>query len=290
MTEPRRVEILCEGNDRVGYGHIRRSLTLAARLQKDGVAVCLSGLSEAARRALPPPEPFEGMAPVVIFDSPLGIDDQIRAAGSRGQLSVTLDWFGEAVPDVNIAVFPHHAVRASRKSFVGFEYVLVREEIAALHGIQPTCQSRRVLVVIGGGDLLGQGQQAARHLAESGFEVTLVQGPWARAVDTAGGFRVLVNPPDLPQQMAAADWMVTNGGGCLFEALCLGKAAYVLPQTDMEVKIAQYARDKGAILGMGLDALRGFEADELAPVGGHGARLIDGRGGERISAIVREWL
>ena len=36
MKEYSLAEIFCEGNDRVGYGHIRRSLALAKQLEKDG--------------------------------------------------------------------------------------------------------------------------------------------------------------------------------------------------------------------------------------------------------------
>lgn len=281
------VEIFCEGNEKVGYGHIRRSSTLAARLERDGVDVRVGGLSGNARRMLPPPKHTGRAARVVIFDSLFGIDNQIRAAHERGQITVALDWFGETIPNVNVAVYPHGEVRATREAYIGFEYILVREEIALHPRRQPDGRTNRVLVLLGGGDLLGQGHEASRYLRDHGLEVTLVQGPLARNTEEDAGYRVLVNPTELPQLLASCDWAVTNGGGCLFEALCLGKAVFVLPQSDAEMKIALFVQERGAALGIGLDSLRKVHSDELGPVAECGVKLIDGRGAERVSAIIR---
>lgn len=281
------VEIFCEANEQVGYGHIRRSSTLAAALERGGTDVRLSGLSENARRLLPPPQHAGRCAQVAVFDCLEGIDSQIDAARAQGQIVVTLDWFGATVPDVNIAVYAHGEVRARRTAHTGFEYILVRDEIATLPKPQCSGHAGKVLVMLGGGDALGQGHEVAARLCNGGYDVTLVQGPLARSITAGAGYRVYVNPPELPQLLAVCDWAVTNGGGCLFEALCLGKAAYVVPQSEAEMKIAHYAMERSAVLGVGLDGLRGFDADELAPVAQRGARLVDGRGGQRIAAIVR---
>ena len=281
------IEIFCEGNEEVGYGHILRSSTLAARLEKDGIDVRISGLSESARRMLPTPKHMGHTARVVVFDSLAGIDDQIRVAHERGQITVALDWFGETVPDVNIAVYPHGKVHATRETHIGFKYILVREEIALLHRIRPTGRASRVLIFLGGGDLLNQGHEAAHRLRDDGLDVTLVQGPLAKTMAADAGYRVLVNPSELPQLLASCDWAVTNGGGCLFEALCVGKAAFVLPQTDAEMRIACYAQEIGAVLGIGLNSLRGFHPAELKSVVECGVKLVDERGAERVSSIVR---
>lgn len=286
MNERPFIEIFCEGNEKVGYGHIRRSFTLAARLEKDGVDVRVSGLSESARRMLPALKHTGREARVVIFDAPFGIDDQICAAHERNQITVALDWFGETIPDVNIAIYPHGEVRAIRAAYVGFEYILVREEIVSLLRTQPSGRADHVLIFLGGGDLLGQGHDVARRLRDLGLDVVLVQGPLAKAREGGVGYSVLVNPSELPQLLNSCDWTVTNGGGCFFEALCVGKAAFVLPQSDAEMKIACFAQERGAVLGIGLDSLRRFHSDELEPAAECGVKLIDGQGAERVSAIV----
>lgn len=287
MNDRPLVEIFCEGNNKVGYGHIRRSSTLAAQLERDGLDVRILGLSEEARRWLPIPKFAGRSADILIFDSPCGIDDKITAAQAGGQATVALDWFGEVIPDVNIAVYPHGEVLGTKEVHVGFEYILIREEIAMLHRVPATQSAESVLVFLGGGDLLNQGHEAARRLSRQGLDVTMVQGPLATDRSDGEGYRILVNPENLPQLLAACDWAVTNGGGCMFETMCIGKAAFVLPQTEAEMKLARFTTERGAVLGIGLDNLREFGVAELGSVAEKGAKLVDGRGAARISTIVQ---
>lgn len=281
------VEIFCEGNDRVGFGHIRRASTLAAQMERDGLNVRITGLSIEAQRLLPAQKFLSSSASIQVFDSPYRIDDEIFASRSAGHITVTLDWFGDVIPDINIAVYPHCEVRGVRGAYVGFEYILIRKEITLLRPSPVTQSAKRVLVFLGGGDLLNQGHETSRRLSQLGYEVTLVQGPLATNKDAGDGYQVLVNPPDLPQLLASSDWAVTNGGGCLFEAMCIGKAAFVLPQTEAEMKIAQVSEARSAVLGIGLDNLRKFHHDDLEMVANNGSILIDGCGAERISDIIR---
>ena len=96
------VEIFCDGNKKIGFGHIRRAKTLAHCLENYGVSVQLFGLSEYSRSMLPVKEFNEGGARVAIFDAPNGIEDRIRLSNKLGQITVTLDWFGAETPDFNI--------------------------------------------------------------------------------------------------------------------------------------------------------------------------------------------
>lgn len=284
------IEIVCDGNEQIGYGHVRRALTLAHELERDGADVQLAGLSPRARDLLPAGAEsarYPGQAQVAVFDAPAGIEEAMQQAQAAGQLTVALDWFGDLAPDVNIAVYPHDEVKARKETFVGFDYILLREDIASLSHLGASGEARRVLIMLGGGDLLGQGHEAAARLSASGLDVTLVQGPLAGDTSANGGYRVQINPPDLPQLMNTCDWAVTNGGSCYFEMLSLCKAVHVLPQTDAELKIAEYGRDHGAVLGIGIESLRSYSPDELAPVAAQGPALVDGRGAERVSAIIR---
>lgn len=285
MSSPHQVDIYCDGGPAVGYGHVRRAGTLAARLARDGVAARLAGLSAAASRLLPTPTGPEDEAGVVVFDAPGGLDDAIARAQACGRRVVALDWFGAAVPDVNIVIFPHHEVRAVRSSYVGLDYVLLRDEVASMQ--RGTREGRGVLVILGGGDVQGMGHDVAGCLSAQGLDVTLVQGPLARDIRPAREYRVLVDPPDLPGLYAQCRWAVTNGGGCMLEAMCAGKAAVALPQTDAEVRLAGWVHQQGGLLGAGPQALRDFSRAEIAAVAARGKMLVDGRGAQRVSAIVR---
>lgn len=280
------LEIRVDGNSEVGFGHLRRAKTLAAKLCSF-TNVKMTGLSPDARRVLGDRETNAEDARIVIFDSPYSIDNQLLEAKERGQITVALDYFGDVAPDINISVYPHKEVRANKAAYIGFEYLLIREDIVA-YGRRPFLnQANQVMVCIGGGDLLQQGRLAAGLLHDKGFDVTLIQGPFASNMSASSGYKTFVNPENYAQLFSECNWAVTNGGGCLFEALCLGMPTFVLPQTAAEMKIAQFVEQKGAVLGVGLDHLRAFTLAELQCVVEAGAGLVDGRGAERISEIIR---
>ncbi len=280
------VEFLCDGNDQIGFGHIRRSLTLATQLIEDGMDVRISGLSPFSCSILPPPEHVGRKASIVVFDSLTGIEPLIRKAKRSGQISVTLDWFGNFDPDVNIVVYPHGEVRASKAIYIGFEYIIIRNEIISLRFKNTNKNSGNVIICIGGGDLLDQSHLAAKKLSAQNIDVTVIQGPFSRKTKNIYGYACLNNPPNFAQLLYDCNWSVTNGGGCLFEALCLGKASYVLPQTKLEKSIAEFALDRGAVLGIGIDNLRGFRQQEIRHTASKGSKLIDGSGVNRISSII----
>jgi spore coat polysaccharide biosynthesis predicted glycosyltransferase SpsG len=269
------VEIRCDGNREVGFGHLRRSLTLAEAL-KPYMQVQVIGLSEDASRMIGGGYEKVHDARIVILDSPYSIADQLQELKQSGTTTVALDWFGAELADINIVVYPHHEVRALQAAYTGFEYILIRDEITSLKRKHAPVTSNQVLICFGGADLLQQGHSTAVFLRDLGFDVTLVQGPFATDLSEGKGYKVLVNPPDFPTLLAKSDWVVSNGGGCLFETFCLGKAAYVLPQTEAELKIAVYAEERGAVLGIGIENLRRFNVEELSTPAAQGMQLVDG--------------
>jgi spore coat polysaccharide biosynthesis predicted glycosyltransferase SpsG len=290
MSVVAQVDIVCDGNDQIGFGHIRRSQTLAAQLMRDGVSVRVLCNSAQASGMFPAFAAENTAAKVTIFDTPLDIDEKLCAFAGKGRFTITLDYFGNALPDVNIAVFAHQSVRARRVAYVGFEYILIRDEISSLRGHTDLESYGHVMVMVGGGDILNQGHLAARALVRAGCVVTLIQGPYAVNSPRCASYDVCINPPNLPDLFARCDWAVTSGGGSLFEGLCLRKAVHVLPQTAAEKSIARYVDSLGGILGIGLDSLCAYSVSEVINAAAKGAHLVDGLGAQRISKIVRSWL
>ena len=283
------VEIFCDGNDQVGFGHIRRCLALAAKLRNENISVRLTGLSETAKKNLPVPEDEQAKGSIAVFDSLAGIDKNIQNANEQGQLTITLDWFGETVPDINIVVFPHSEVRANIATYIGFEYIIIRDEITVIPKTTQHKSNKKVLICLGGGDLLEQAADAADMLSDRGFEVTLIQGPFAKKRKVASKkYTTHINPANYSELLANCDWTVVNGGGCFFESLCLGKPSFVLPQTELEMRIALFAQQKNTVLGIGLRQLNSFEPVQLDKVAQNGIKLLDGCGLERITAIIKK--
>ncbi len=282
------IEIFCDGNEQIGYGHIKRSCELASYLEKFGLQVRLTGLSDTAKKLLPVSHHTSEEATIALFDCMEGMDKEILAVKQKGIPVVTLDWFGKETPDVNIVIYPHHEVLAKKEKHIGFEYIIIRNDIASLKPIALVENKKNALVCIGGGDLLGQAHKAANTLTKLGYDVTLVQGPLAKDKSETKEFKVVVNPPNFPQLLKECDIAVTNGGGCLFEALYLGKPTIVLPQTDYEMSIAQYAKQTNALLGIGIENIKLFSHEECISASENGKKLIDGKGLERICSIIKK--
>lgn len=278
------VDLVCDGNKNIGYGHVRRTLTLAETLRQYGMEVRVTALSEESV-SLVPQHLRDGIdAPVVVFDVPHNIECHIDGAQAAGRCVVALDWFGAIEPDVAIVVYPHQPVRARLKSYIGLEYQMIPEEITT----QLRCtEGEGVVVILGGGDLLGQGHVAASRLSALGLRVTLVQGPFTKRVKNTGDYEVLFDPPELPSLLASSAWMVTNGGGCMFEAMFLGKPTVAIAQTSAELVLAKHCQGRGALLGVGLNELRQYSDSEMKLASQKAARLIDGRGVHRVAEIVR---
>jgi spore coat polysaccharide biosynthesis predicted glycosyltransferase SpsG len=284
------IEILCEGNNIIGYGHIRRSLTLFNYLKKSGLNIKITGLSKTAQQMLPKQNADEREPKILIFDSPLNIDNHLKKKNT--QFTIALDYFGKSSTDINIVIYPHEIVRAKIAKYIGLQYVIIRDEVSILAPAKPAQKNEKVLIVLGGADLLNQGHKVAKYLTNLGLVVTLVQGPFvkSKSVDLLCNYDILRNPENLANLYLESDWVVTNGGGCLFEVLSLGKAAYVLPQTDKEFAIASFFQKKKLILGIGIDNLRKFTLKEINNTEILNKNLIDKKGLQRILAIVQSIL
>jgi spore coat polysaccharide biosynthesis predicted glycosyltransferase SpsG len=282
------VEIFCDGNKTIGLGHIRRSTALCNHLIASGISARLTGISSTASSLISVQEYSGGSSKIAVFDVFEGIEDRIAQAKNDDKICITLDWFGEEIPDINIVVFPHKHVLAKQTSYTGFDYIIVRDEISRLREEKLTKSVSKVFICLGGGDLNDQGHDTAIKLSDLGYDVTLVCGPLsAQKACSEYKFKILVDPPDFPRLLSECDWVVTNGGGCFFEAACLGKAAFILPQTEMELAIANFAEKKGAVLGIGEENLRAFGLREIRKIAKNAFSIIDGKGLDRVTAIIK---
>jgi spore coat polysaccharide biosynthesis predicted glycosyltransferase SpsG len=196
---------------------------------------------------------------------------------------VALDWFGGGEPDIAIAVQEQVPVRARRESHVGLEFSIIRQQILR----QPPVEPRQgVVVVMGGGDALGQGRTVAEQLRTLGLNVTLIEGPLVNTKPANQSFNLMHDPSNFSEILAGCAWAVTNGGGCMLEALFLDTPTVVLPQTQEELALATALYDKGGLLALGSEGIRSYSTSQLRDKRGVGPALIDGEGVVRVAQIV----
>ena len=290
MSSQPLVEIICDGNIDIGFGHIRRSLTLASHLRTEGMEVRVTGHSDEASPWIPASQPLNRVADILVLDCPSGIELEIVKAKHRYQTTVALDWFGDVSPDANVIIYPHSARPIEELVFVGFDYVIVRNEVLKYRDIARPKAGNKVLVVLGGGDLLGQARKSADLLSSIGFDVVLVQGPLVRDTTTSSAYPTYFYPDNFSSLLAESDWVVTNSGGCMFEAMCIGVPTLLMPQTPDETEIARLMVERGATLGIGVDQDYEQFLGRLSEIAERGRELIDGAGVSRISSILGELL
>lgn len=275
------VHLICDGGPEYGWGHLRRSVTLSETLKKRGFGTRVEAISEQGNRYLPISEADTGEADLVVVDLPYDGDAVVERAKRRRKPVVALDFIGRSEPDTIISIFDKGTASSRKKHLVGFEYAIIRDDVRRL---SPASTGEGVLVMIGGGDQIGVGEQAAEALYSAGCSVTLVEGPLAkRSKQLLLGIERLAQPADLARRMASCAWAVTGAGGAMMEMMCLGKAVHVIARNSFEKMLAALVCNRGAAIGEGLVSLAPPSLDQIHKVSRHAARTIDGRGAERIA-------
>ncbi len=275
------VNFLVQCNRTSGFGHLKRSSRLAHYFCSHGIAAHVHNLDVLV------PHPSKFKDGITFIDLPRSSRVDISRILDSATITIGMDWFGDHLLDYNIVIYPHLKPRARKEVFCGFSYITIDPAIASLEPPLVPSSRKRVLVVIGGGDLRNDSAMVAEKLTDDGYEVHLVLGKPSRQIQNTEKFALSIDVQNMGQIINGADWMVTNGGGCLFEALCSGRAAIAMPQTSDEEAVVMHCRTYNAILGTDLNKLSATSDARWQEVVSNGRSLIDGKGAERILSIVR---
>ena len=298
----------------VGFGHLRRSLTLAHVLS-DRVPVRMWVVCGHPDEGVDMREHCGGVevgaGPEPDFTSQLEILDLepepmrvqlLRSAPSTRRLS--LDWFDPALlPDMTINLFDrggkmrsaYSAAGAPQRYFEGSECAIIHPSLCALRPEAPTRSADigHVVVTQGGADpsrrTLDALADLRKHAPES-VRSTVIVGPLVPA-DYEAEIRRSAPPSSLvvraPENFAAilstANVVLCSGGGTLLESMCLGKVAVVYPQTPAEENHALFHALAGACIMRGSmpEVMRSAALRNSLVAKAH--QQVDGRGAERIA-------
>ena len=194
------IQIYCDGGIKSGYGHISRSKALCDFLKTKGLESSLCGISDESNYLIGDNCYENKNANIVILDSHRNINELIKKERNNNKTTITLDWFGKESPDYNIIVYPHTKPKSRIQSYIGFEYVIIRDEILHLRKTQKI--KNKALVCIGGGDLLNQGHLASEYLYKKGFDVTLIIGKSGKKFSGRKRYKVLNNPNNFSELLS----------------------------------------------------------------------------------------
>ncbi len=323
--EPSEVLFLCTADARVGFGHLRRCLTLATRLDRAGVRVAFGGdLDAAAReqlRAALPQAPFgndgEG-APLAVLDcmfDPQDPDhydlDFLRAVAVRHERVVLVTSSIRVPPDLPVtAVVGHVLEPVARPIFTlyrGLEWAPVAPEAATWRDAARDFPDtpRRVLVAFGNWADPAGARLALEALDRTGWpcSVQVLLPPALRphlpALARAAGrlaWEVQTDVPSVFPLLHAADLLVGSYGNLTFEALALGVPSVVVAIKPFMHAYAARLAALGALINAGEvgDLTPSALAGQLAALtvstrralGQRGRALVDGQGLARLADLL----
>jgi UDP-2,4-diacetamido-2,4,6-trideoxy-beta-L-altropyranose hydrolase len=195
---------------------------------------------------------------------------------------------------------------------LGPGYVLLRPEfrpwIGRTRQLRPV--ARNLLIVLGGSDpanVSGVALQAIASLADADLHTRVVVGPANPHLESLrrhaerlpGHVELVVDPADMPDLMAWADVAVSAAGTTCWELALMQLPTLAVVVADNQFHTAAALTEAGVIEHLGraqdltppglADAIRRLRADfdRRLRLACRGRELIDGRGAERVVAVMR---
>lgn len=189
---------------------------------------------------------------------------------------------------------------------LGPSYALLREEFRKLRDNARVRQGNvsRILVMMGGVDAVNDTAKAIRAIArlrDRSFLVDVIVGEGHPARDALQamckdhGFQLHVQTADVALFMAAADLAIGAAGSSSWERCCMGLPTICISQAAHQLRLAEGLESRGAVVNLGDSA--GVSDEDLASalsslieqpahvaaLSVAAARLVDGKGAERVS-------
>lgn len=205
-----------------------------------------------------------------------------------------------------------YRTRRECQLLLGPEYILLRREFLHHRGFsrQVTGPARRLLVTLGGAELQQQLQLVLEGLERAELaplEVDVLVGGGAgldelRQVASRSGHAITFSPgtDDMAGLMARADLAITGGGSTCWELAFMKLPSLVLVLADNQQQAMASLHRRGTIVNLGWH--HQLRPETLAPqlsrlvqdhqqraeMAARGAELVDGEGGRRVVAAMRE--
>ena len=256
MSSLRAPVLFCtEGSASIGFGHVRRCLSLAEALRREHVesSFLLNGCSDvlrvvtdsgfAAHLNTDPASPHGVLAwadrqgsKVIVCDSYAFDDAFFSSLRAQTALIVAIDDLANTDAPVDIVVNGTLGAEAFRygrhpgtELLLGAQYGLLRAEFAVPPPLKATDASRRVLISVGGSDphrLTERLIACVEQISAVEF-IDVVVGPLFSDYERAGwSGRTRVSwhraPSDMRRLMIEADVAVSGGGQTLYELAAAG--------------------------------------------------------------------
>lgn len=279
MSEATRVAIRTTAGAQIGFGHLRRCLSLAEALRRDevdsvflvdGPQIALEQVAAEGFLAIPVAEQKDpaneqicSVAPdAVVVDSYAFGPTQFCALGRLSTPLIAVHDCGD--PPHNADVVVNGSASAKQSGYecrnktaylLGPRYALLRPEFgtSAERGIGE--QVERVLITLGGSDPWRLSRRLAQWTAQAlpEAEIHVVVGPGFQETTLDIGSRAVLHhdPPDMRRLMRAADLAVCGGGQTTYELAATGTPAVAIRLADNQTVNLMPLSEVGTLLWAG---------------------------------------
>ena len=321
------VLIRADGSHALGMGHIYRALNLADALTSWAKVRFITRGDEIAYVKLAERYPTDitrnddedyekicaSPLDAIVVDKLNNNASYMRRLKSQCRVLVSFDDCGEGVKEADIAFnVLYHCEKTvktgSTRVYNEPSYAIINPQFSETRRVKQKTLFK-ILVTLGGADTLGltPGVIETLDALSEEFQMTAVIGPafkhhseLEKAVARCKHkIDVRFNVPDMWNAMTEANLAISAGGNTLFELAATGTPAIVLCEELFEVETADRMMKEGTCENLGYskpfdeqrlrqttlnmikDSKRRQKMSEV------GRRLVDGRGSERVSIIIR---
>lgn len=186
-------------------------------------------------------------------------------------------------------------------ALLGLHYALLRPEIAAARHAAlrqpPKDPPNRVLVVMGGTDPTGSAPVVASACAMALPEADILVVAPRGSVAESPRVRSVPRIESMAEEMLRVDLVITAAGSTLWEAFCLARPVAAVLVAPNQAQVYRRLVDDDVVLGLGeapvaADDVASVLISNLSPAGvllrraRAGARMVDGRGAERVASEI----
>lgn len=287
---PGAIVLRCDGDDRLGAGHVARCLQIALAVRRaGGDAVFAGSYSGVAERLIDaasftvqaPTDAAAGLprdAAAAVVDSYAITDDEVASAGGDRAVLAFRDSAGG--PDIGPAVVLDYHLDATGPGLTGAAYAPIDPSFVAARRAR---REGRTLVVLGG-------STAGRDMLDPLVTALLEAG--ADGVDVAGALdgphddrvRALGPLAGLTSHLRAAGALVCGAGVTSYEAACAGIPALLVVLADNQERVGRAFEAFTPVIDgrTAFDAPAAIARIATSGLPQVGPRLVDGLGSSRV--------
>lgn len=284
---PVTVAIRANGGDVIGLGHIRRCLSLAQALSRQGAVVSFITFANATTLDLIRESGFNAIAvdsehdleqtrqavrslgaSVLVLDS-YDIDaDYLACVRESVSLLVAVDDLGNRPLPVDIVI--NGAAYAGKLEYkaspgalllVGAPYVILRKEFGRESGRRMNNLVERILITVGGSDPKGLTGRLVGWIRRESNDIDLevVIGPFFKEATSRSELKeskpskihLHHNPTDMRSLMLEADLAITGGGQTTYELAATGTPAVAIATAENQLRNLNSLAQAGSLVYAG---------------------------------------